>query len=246
MDIVVTQSNLQSIKINLKVLRLGTIEGSLAYEPFSVELTDSLPFCCVRGPSGSGKTTFFKSLIPRFVEDWRNYDTIDLDLAITRNHLDFFSTGGRIGYAAQKPFFIAHRTVRDNLTAPFGWSGSSNPSEAAINEVVHDFALTSIVHRKAFQLSAGERQRLNLARTFIASPELVIIDECFSSMDESLADEIAEIVVKKYSQNSRILITGHRTQDLKRFMPATLRFSFHDKSKPKPVREVIVSYDAGS
>jgi len=246
MSVVPSQPSLQSIKIDLRVLTLGTIAGELNYAPFTLELTDTLPYCCVRGPSGSGKTTFFKSLIPRFVEDWRAYDTIDLRLSITRNLIDFFETGGRIGYAAQRPFFIAHRTVRENLLDPFAWCEGPVPSETAINDVVKDFVLTSIVHRKAYQLSAGERQRLNLARTFIASPELVIIDECFSPMDESLADEIAEVIVAKYAKNARILVTGHRAQDLKRFMPATLQFAFHDQSKPKSVRQVIVSYDTGS
>lgn len=241
--------SLQSISIDLHSLRLTSHENELLFLPFSVELSDSLPYCCIVGPSGSGKTTFFKSLIPRFVEDWQSYAETKIDIQITRNQLDFFTTNGRIGYAAQKPFFVAHHTTRESLVKPFRWSGKVDPVRTTIDEVIRDFELGNIIDRKTYQLSAGERQCLNLARMFIAGSELAIIDECFSSMDEALADKIANVVASKYARNTRILITGHRQRDLALFMPKTLRFSFSDRTdqaRLRQVREVTVSEHNGS
>lgn len=235
---------LQTISINLHSLNLTCEESELSFSPFSVDLSDSLPYCCVVGPSGTGKTTFFKSLIPRFVEDWQNYTSARIDIRITRNGLDFFTTNGRIGYAAQKPFFVAQHTTRESLVKPFDWSGKAKPLENDIDQLIEDFELRNIIDRRTYQLSAGERQCLNLARMFIAGSELAIIDECFSSMDEMLADKIARVIINKYAIDTRILITGHRQIDLKLFKLKTLKFSFSDRTDQagrKRIREVTAS-----
>lgn len=228
------------IGINVRAVKLKSEEGELHISSFSFELSKSAPYCCVVGPSGSGKTTFFKSLIPRFVDDWREYTEIEIDIEMKRNDIDFLKTNGRIGYAAQKPFFAAHYTVRENLLKPFRWGGKPVPTRDRIDEVIEDFVLEKIVDRQAYQLSAGERQRLNLARMFIADPELAIIDECFSPMDETLAQIIAKMITTKYAKETRVLVTGHRKQDLALFMPKVLKFSFTDESGRRPIRKVTV------
>lgn len=216
------------INIELTELKLKSDDGELECAPFSFELSDDTPFFCVVGPSGSGKTTFFKSLIPRFVIDWRDYEVVNIKLKIHRNGLDFYDTNGRIGYAAQRPFFVAHRSVRDNLEVPFLWSNKPRPITAEVDSIMRDFCLSELADRKAYNLSAGERQRLNLARMFIAKPELAIIDECFSSLDEDLSTKIGAIIRDKYSKDCRILVSGHRSHDLLPFAPKTLHFSYSD------------------
>lgn len=230
-----------NINIEVHVVKLKSQEGEIQIPSFSVELSESVPYSCVVGPSGSGKTTFFKSLIPRFVDEWKEYAEIEVDIELTRNGLDFFGTNGRVGYAAQKPFFVAHRTVRDNLLEPFRWCSRQAPPTNRVDQVIEDFALSKIVDRRAYQLSAGERQRLNLARMFIADPELVMIDECFSPMEEGLAQKIARVIVDKYAKDTRILVTGHRKHDLVPFFPKVLEFSFTDETSHGPVRKVSVT-----
>ena len=233
-------SNSHEISINVKTLYLHGSGGVLRFEPFSFEMNGQHPHCCVTGPSGSGKTTFFKSLVPRFVRDWEEYEDIQIEVSITRDRLDFFETNGRIGYAAQTPFFIAHKTVHENLILPFKWSKTSPPNEDELHELISDFRLDRIIDRTAYKLSAGEKQRLNLARMFIARPEIAIIDECFSSMDEELAELIASVIIDKYASNMKILVTGHRKSDLSRFLPKCLRFSYSDTVSSEPLRTVIV------
>lgn len=219
------------ISIQVDALKLHSDDGMLLFSPFTLELNDKNPCCCIEGPSGSGKTTFFKSLIPRFINDWNDYSNTDIDITVMRNNLDFYTTNGRIGYAAQRPYFVAHQTVRYNLIAPFSWSKQASPLPNTVDEVLSDFFLSELVDRKAYNLSAGERQRLNLARMFIAKPDLVIIDESFSSMDEKLATQIGVAIKEKYSKRTKILISGHRSSDLTPFRDSALIFSYCDTTR---------------
>ena len=231
-----------TISIRVDALKLTGAEGEIVFDPFSFELSSLQPYICVIGPSGSGKTTFFKSLMPRFVDDWREFETTDITISIKRNDLNFYETNGRIGYAAQMPFFVAHKTVRENIIKPFLWSGKSVPVSSDVDNILADFYLSNIVDQKAYRLSAGERQRLNLARMFIAQPEIAIIDECFSAMDEELAGNIARVIINKYANISRILVTGHRASDLVDFGHAKLKFKYRDVSGLLQTRRISVEH----
>jgi len=76
---------LQTISIKVTELRLKCEEGLLVYNPFELELSEAHPCCCVMGPSGSGKTNFYKSLVRRFVDDWREYQSVDCNVQILGN-----------------------------------------------------------------------------------------------------------------------------------------------------------------
>ena len=72
-------SQLHSVSIRVRELRLISPDCELCFDPFQVQIDENQPFCCVVGRSGSGKTTFFKSLIPRFVEDWCDHSQVLAD-----------------------------------------------------------------------------------------------------------------------------------------------------------------------
>ena len=233
----------ETVKIDVREFELKSPKSILRFSPFSFELTRELPFACVVGPSGSGKTTFFKSLIPRFLQDWCDESQVRREISITVNNISINETQYRIGYAAQKPFFVSHRTTMDNLTAPFKWKGCQSPPETTIQETIQDFHLTAILNRYAYQLSAGERQRVNLARMFLSQPQLVLMDECLSPMDEDLTSSIANTIASKYCKKCRILIIGHRSSDLAPFSAKKLIFSYNDKTENDniQVRNVTVT-----
>ncbi|GHT92379.1 hypothetical protein FACS1894116_02450 [Betaproteobacteria bacterium] len=60
-------------------------------------------------------------------------------------------------------------------------------------------------------------------------------------MDEDLAKDVAKVISDKYALESRLLVTGHRKQDLLNFSADALFFTFSDKSGHKPTREVSVT-----
>jgi ABC-type multidrug transport system ATPase subunit len=233
--------NLNDVEINVITLCLASPESEIRFSPFNFLLTKDKPCCSVIGPSGSGKTTFFKSLIHRFRSDWSDHSTVDIRLTVRVNGVELNKNSDSIGYAAQRPFFLPHKTVVENLRIPFRWIGSPFPTENVLNECISNFKLDSLRERRAYQLSAGERQRLNLARMFLGNPAIAVIDECLSPMDEEMAADIGNTIADKYSPFTRILVTGHRTVDLKPFMYSSGRFSYTEGNSGRtPIRNITV------
>ncbi len=219
-----------TVQITVRALSLESGASKVVVRPFALTLSQDLPVAKVVGPSGSGKTTFFKSLIPAFREAWTEHSRVEIDVDVRANDVPL-PPSGFVGYAAQRPYFLPYETVRHNLVAPFKWQRRAVPSIECVQTAIVDFRLSAVQDRLAYQLSAGERQRLNIARMFLQEPAVAIIDECFSPMDEELAHDICRTLAANYTRRSRLLVTGHRRADLAFFRGVDLQFSYADTAK---------------
>ncbi|MEI8057986.1 MAG: ABC transporter ATP-binding protein [Actinomycetes bacterium] len=136
------------------------------------------------GPTGAGKTTLV-NLIMRFYEIDGGRITLDgIDIAtMTRDDLR-----GRIGMVLQDTWLFGG-TIRDNIA--YGRPGATEDEihEAARATYVDRFVHTlpdgydTMIDDEASNLSTGERQLVTIARAFLASPSLLILDEATSSVD---------------------------------------------------------------
>ncbi|NLW90753.1 MAG: ABC transporter ATP-binding protein [Syntrophomonadaceae bacterium] len=113
----------------------------------------------VLGPSGAGKTTFL-----RMVAGLEQADTGRIQMSTNRTAFVF-----------QEPRLIPWRNVKDNLRFV-------NPS-ADISAILQQLRLEGFQDYMPSQLSGGMQQRVNLARALIIDPELLILDEAFTSLD---------------------------------------------------------------
>ncbi|MGD2122050.1 MAG: ABC transporter transmembrane domain-containing protein [Gemmatimonadota bacterium] len=145
------------------------------------------------GSSGAGKSTM-ASLLPRF------YDVVGgavrLD-GIDVRRLDLQELRGQIGMVPQEPMLFAG-TVRENLA--YGRPGATDPDiwEAARLAHAHEFitgfpdGYDQVVGERGVTLSAGQRQRIAIARVMLKKPAVLILDEASSSLDaesEALVQE---------------------------------------------------------
>ncbi|MGE5397182.1 MAG: ABC transporter ATP-binding protein [Chitinophagales bacterium] len=113
----------------------------------------------ILGPSGSGKTTFLRLIAGLEQPD---SGSIKVD-------------SSKIAFVFQEPRLIPWRNVRENLLFV-------NPG-ANTAEVLQHLNLSDFEEYYPAQLSGGMRQRVNLARALITNPELLILDESFTSLD---------------------------------------------------------------
>lgn len=148
------------------------------------------------GPSGIGKTTL-----------------LHLAAGLDRPDTGSVTVGGlarpRVGVVFQQPRLLDWLSVADNVTVP---------AKAAGADIARGIAMLGAVgledYAKAFPLtlSGGQRQRVALARAFGIEPDLVLLDEPFSALDELTARRLRIILreIWKEKQATGILIT-HNT-----------------------------------
>ena len=144
----------------------------------------------ILGPNGAGKSTFLSALaglLPLTAGTRLMKDKQGQDAPITR-----------LGYVLQKPVMF-RRSVRDNIAIAQKAAGL----EATIHtedsdQILRLMGLDHLVHKSAFQLSQGERQRLAVARVLLMRPGLLMLDEAANSLDRETI-EILEREVRRYA-----------------------------------------------
>lgn len=135
------------------------------------------------GPTGSGKSTLMKLLMRLYDTD---EGTIRIDSVDVRD-VTLDSLRGLIGYVGQEPFLFTG-TVRDNIA--YGMAASdSEITHAAQRANAHEFIVDledgyeTEVGQRGDQLSGGQRQRIAIARAILKDPDIIILDEATSHVD---------------------------------------------------------------
>ncbi len=162
------------------------------------------------GESGCGKSTFLKLLL-RF---WQKkggeiaYNGIDIDKVNSDNLLDNVTMVSQTTY-------LFDETIEDNLRIAKP-NATQGELEAACRLVsVHDFIMTlpngykTQVGALGDNLSAGEKQRIGLARAFLKGSELILLDEPTSNVD-SINEGIILKALKEQKSKKSIILVSHR------------------------------------
>ena len=164
------------------------------------------------GPSGSGKSTI-TNLILRLYDI--NSGKITFDGHDIRQY-DIASIRDIIGYVNQEPF-VYNASIRDNIT--FGKDYSDEEVIWAANLAqAHEFisrlpeGYNTVIGDRGLKLSGGEKQRLVIARSMIRRPEILILDEATSSLD-NISEATVQLAIDRISNECTTLIIAHRSLD---------------------------------
>jgi ABC-type nitrate/sulfonate/bicarbonate transport system ATPase subunit len=152
--------------------RLDVLEGfDCAVEPHG--------FVCLVGPSGAGKSTVLNLLAGLLRADAG---------VILADGEPFDPAQHRIGYVFQKPRLLNWRTVRQNVAFALEAAGV-HPSDRAerVRSVLALVGLDQFADEYPLSLSGGMQQRVAIARAVAIEPELLLMDEPFSHLDELTA-----------------------------------------------------------
>ena len=164
----------------------------------------------VVGQSGCGKSTFLKLLLRFWQKDKGEiaYNGTDIDNIDTASLLDNVTMVSQVTY-------LFDETIEDNLRIAKADATQEEIENACRMASVHDFIMTlpegykTRVGALGDNLSAGEKQRIGLARAFLRGSDLILLDEPTSNVD-SINEGIILKALKQQKQGKCIILVSHR------------------------------------
>ena len=163
------------------------------------------------GPNGAGKTTTFNMVVGVVNPDagsvtFQNHPITGLPMHL-RARLG-------IGYLTQEPSVFRKLTVEENILAILETCKLTRDEQALrLKYLLEELDLTPIRKSKAYQLSGGEKRRLEITRALVTSPKLLLLDEPFSGIDPIAVYEVQKIVRRLKERGLGILITDHNVRE---------------------------------
>lgn len=121
-----------------------------------------------------------------------------------------------IGYLFQNYALFPTMTVAKNVGA--GLKGSRRQKEERVREMLHTFQLEGLEERLPGELSGGQQQRVALARIMAYEPEVILLDEPFSALDQFLKDRLQqELYEMLESYAGTVILVSHDRDEIYRF-----------------------------
>jgi NitT/TauT family transport system ATP-binding protein len=165
-------------------------------------------FVSLLGPSGCGKTTLLRS-----VADLQEPTEGSIHIAgMTPKEVRLQQ---KFGFVFQQPVLFDWRTVKKNVELPLEvmYYSKEERSQRA-DEMLEMVGLTNFANHFPKQLSGGMQQRVNIARAFGLRPEILLMDEPFSALDEFTKEKLHEDLLRIWRQtNKTILFVTHNIQE---------------------------------
>ena len=153
----------------------------------------------ISAPTGTGKTTLFNC-----IADLLPQQTFNVTGQILK------APGIKIAYVFQEPRLIPGLSALKNVMLPLENIMDSQRAQSSARVWLERFKLSGKIHELPANLSGGEQQRVNLARAFAYNPNLLLLDEPFSSQDEQNAQNIYSLLKEMlFIPNTAALVITH-------------------------------------
>ncbi len=200
----------------------------------------------VFGPSGSGKTTIANAIAGLVEPDHGNITIGKHVLFDSQASINVRPERRRIGYVFQDDRLFPHLSVRSNLT--YGKPhGSSRDTKTQLDQVVDILGLNKLLDRRPTTLSGGEKQRVSIGRALLASPQLLLMDEPLSNLDQARRNEILTFIEQLRDTFSiPILYVSHSVEEIVRIADQVVAISDGRLLAQGTVDAVMNKHELGS
>lgn len=198
----------------MKQLELKNIAVSFSGKSIIENISFSLDrgkIGCLLGPSGCGKTTLLRT-----IAGFELPDSGEIFIGgKEESHKGWAKPPEqrRIGMVFQDFALFPHLSVHDNIA--FGLKRMSRPEkDSRVNSLLQMVGLSESGKKFPHQLSGGQQQRVALARALAPKPEVLLLDEPFSSMDSELRQQLAlEVLdILRHANITTIFVTHDQTE----------------------------------
>lgn len=180
------------VKINLENVK-KIYDKIVVLDDINIKVYEG-EFVSILGPSGCGKSTIF-NIIANLI----NYDNGKVDI------------NGKLSYMYQKDLLLPYKTIIDNVTLPMILNKEKkNIAYEKVKEYFNIFGLEGYENKYPSELSGGMKQRANFLRTYVASSDIMLLDEPFGALDSITKSSMQKWLLEVKSKvNSTILLITH-------------------------------------
>lgn len=163
------------------------------------------------GPNGAGKTTTFHMITGMIQPNKGRISLGEEDIT----DLPMYKRARKgIGYLAQEPSIFSKLTVEDNLRLVLEMTNlPKTVQKEKLEKILEDLSITAIRKSKGYNLSGGERRRVEISRALVIDPDFILLDEPFAGIDPIAVEDIQGIIHSLKKRGIGVLITDHNVRD---------------------------------
>ena len=163
------------------------------------------------GPNGAGKTTSFYMIVG-FISPDKGEVYLD-DKNISKLPMYKRARLG-IGYLPQENSIFRQMTVEQNIMAILqSVKMKGHERKERQDELLELMGVTHIRKSFGYQLSGGERRRVEIARALVTRPKFILLDEPFAGIDPIAVADLQQVVRQLKNQGIGVLITDHNVRE---------------------------------
>ncbi len=163
------------------------------------------------GPNGAGKTTTFY-MITGMIRPTRG--KIFLNEEDITNLPMYKRARLGIGYLPQEASIFRKLTVEENIMAILeNMSLSRQERKRRLEELLNELNISHLAKSKGYNLSGGERRRVEITRALVTNPKFILLDEPFAGIDPIAVEDIQQIVKNLVNKGIGVLITDHNVHE---------------------------------
>ena len=154
---------------------------------------------CLLGPSGIGKTTILRSIAGL---EKIEKGTIQIkSKIISSNKINIEPENRNISLSFQENSLFPHYTIEKNIY--FGSERKKTGKRINAKKIIKLLNIGNLLNKYPHQISSGEAQRVSLTRSLVSNPDLLLLDEPLSNIDENFKEEI-QVKLKQILKNYKI------------------------------------------
>ena len=163
------------------------------------------------GPNGAGKTTTFYMITGMIQPNKGRIYLGEEDIT----DLPMYKRARKgIGYLAQEPSIFSKLTVEDNLRLVLEMTSlPKTVQKEKLEKILEDLSITAIRKSKGYNLSGGERRRVEISRALVIDPDFILLDEPFAGIDPIAVEDIQGIIHSLKKRGIGVLITDHNVRE---------------------------------
>ncbi|HVJ50540.1 ATP-binding cassette domain-containing protein [Desulfitobacterium sp.] len=175
-------------------------EKKLPSFELNINISLSNHILAIVGPSGAGKTTLLQC-----VAGLQNPTCGEITIGgkvvfSSAQQINLPARQRRIGYVFQNYDLFPHMTVERNILYGKQKKERSSNRSLAVGEVLEILKIEHLKARYPTEISGGEKQRVALARALMIEPELLLLDEPLSALDQDTRSELQQELLKVQDQ----------------------------------------------